>query len=148
MKFPEIVVLSSIMLGCVSYGIISKEAPKKIPSDVWNRKIQVIDVNTLELIEVKVGPYERRYETDPQTSYKIMPDGRIVTLPTTCFCCRERVPKMPQKLNMSRKETNDMDRRLNNYLCVRCKGYVYRDREGESHEERDTEDIKLSSYKE
>ena len=127
MNVPEIVALSAIALGCAAYGFVaSRPTDNHVPARVWNRKIDVIDVDSLETLEVKVGPFEKEYPIDRDTGYKITPDGRMVSLTVQCLQCDERVPRMPgEGLRISRNP-DDLETRLSNYVCVRCGGFVYR----------------------
>ena len=86
-----VIVIGALVLGLWRSGIIGGRPP----SEVMDMPTTVIDTETMELVEVPTGDFEQDYRIDPETGYRIHPDGRKLARPDTCVNCGARIPPIP-----------------------------------------------------
>lgn len=112
---PILIIVVAIVL------IVRLSGPDARPDEVDQRVMTVIDVESLEAIEMTVGEYANA-ETDESTGYRIDDSGRKVAEPISCMACGELVPPAPIPVDTHPEEEERIEA---NYTCPECGGRVY-----------------------
>lgn len=115
-------ITEAVVVSFIEARVENITAQDEILKQILARPIRVIDVETLELLEVTVGDYEINFERDPATGFKIDHRGRRIAVPITCATCREPVPPAAIPQDVGEDEYENL---LKNYRCPRCGERVY-----------------------
>lgn len=83
--------------------------------------LTVIDVDTLESLDVRWIDWTRHFNRDPSTGYRIDDEGRNLSGIRFCRSCQERIPIFAIPRNMTSAEYEEA---LANYHCPRCGEHV------------------------
>ena len=116
-----IVVLVALIVGAVVFGISrTRRGEMKMPETFAGRPLEMIDVETLELItqsasEWNEGGHEGVYFENPQTGRYTM------TPPQVCKSCGEKIPAPPPPEEASRGR-GEIPVPSAPYACPRCGG--------------------------
>ena len=107
-----LVIIAAVIIGVVMMG--GGEGEEKIK--VRQKQITVMDVESLEKVEVGFGDYDG-WPNDKATGYKIAPDGRKLARFMQCPNCREEIPVTPIPVLAG---TDEEDAARRGYMCPRC----------------------------
>ena len=118
MKIGTIVILVVIVIGALVIGLMrTGVVGNGVPPEVRDRPMEVIDTESLEIIETTAWDFEQRYRVDPDTGYKIDREGRKVASPMTCISCGERIPPPPVPRDV---EPEEHERMMMEHRCPIC----------------------------
>jgi len=116
------IVLIAAAIGIAIWRMGPSSEARATRGEAEATSLDVIDVDTLEMVPMSAGEWSKMTKVDPQTGYKIGKDGRKLARAHTCASCQAKIPPYPAPQKPG-PPFGEYRRQI--YMCPKCQKPAY-----------------------